>query len=419
MKRGITAGCITVLFITMISTAYARVLIKPSVSVKETYNDNMFLTEDEKEDDFITTISPKIEFEYSPNTKLDLSLNYGFNFRIYAHHNELNDTDLREVQSVRFNTDARPFNRVYLKVTDTYDRVAIDQRRATAEDNAYVNRTDRNVFAISPYVILPVTPSSSFTAGYEYINTWYRDSDATDSESHSLFGSLDKKFTPKVTGFLKYRFTNYRADTADTAAGVDDYDKHDGTVGVSYRLNARTELSGEAGQSYLNSGELDDSEAFIWKVRAAYNEAIESAWSAVATYGRSFENSITNGATERENADLIVTFGRAYKIIVNPYYRVDKFINVDREDRVAGISTTISRNLSDKTTMSVNGSFEHQEFLPQSEEVEQYSAGANLSYRIRKNTTMGIGYRFNRRDSDISSGDFDNNIAWIQGTVEF
>lgn len=419
MKRSVIAGCLTLLFISMVSTGYARFLVTPSVSVREMYNDNIFLSEDDEEDDFITTISPNIDLKYSPNTKLDMSLNYGLNFRIYADHNELNDTDLREVQSVRFNADARPFNRVYLKVTDTYDRVAIDQRRATAEDNAYVNRTDRNVFAISPYVILPVTPSSSFTAGYEYINTWYRDSDATDSESHSLFGSLDKKFTPKVTGFLKYRFTNYRADTADTAAGVDDYDKHDGTVGVSYRLNARTELSGEAGQSYLNSGELDDSEAFIWKVRAAYNEAIESAWSAVATYGRSFENSITNGATERENADLIVTFGRAYKIIVNPYYRVDKFINVDREDRVAGISTTISRNLSDKTTMSVNGSFEHQEFLPQSEEVEQYSAGANLSYRIRKNTTMGIGYRFNRRDSDISSGDFDNNIAWIQGTVEF
>jgi hypothetical protein len=419
MKRIIVSGLIAVLFAMMISTSYARVVFKSDISVKEEYNDNIFLTENEKEDDFITTVSPKIALEYSPNKMLDLSLDYGFNFRIYGRNDDLNDTSLRETQSIRFDAAARPFSRIFLNVTDIYDRVSIDQRRRTALDNAFFNKTDRNIFTISPYAVLPVTSSASVTAGYEYINTWYDDSEASDSDSHSFFGSLDKKFNPKLTGFLKYRYTDYRADMSNLTAGVDDYDKHEGTAGAAYVVNPRIQLSGEIGQSYLNSGELDDSDSLIWNVMGAYNQETEGALSAAVSYGKSFYNSIINGASKQERADVNVEFGRIYKISLNPYYRVDKFVNIDRKDEVAGISSTISHNVSRKITVSVSGSFEYQEFLPESNEVEQYRVGTGLDYRIGKNMTVGAGYIFNKRESDRNSDDYDNNIAWIQGKAEF
>ncbi len=419
MKSIIVSGLIAVLFTMMISTAYARVVFKPAVSVKEEYNDNIFLTENDKEDDFITTVSPSISLEYSPNKMLDLSLDYGLNFRIYGNNDQLNDTTLREIQSIRLDVAARPFSRIFLNLTDIYDRVAVDQRRRTAQDNAFLNKTERNILTISPYAVLPVTSSASVTAGYEYINTRYDDSEASDSDSHSYFGSLDKKFNSKLTGFLKYRFTNYRADESNLQAGVDDYDKHEGTAGAAYKANSRTELSGEIGQSYLKSSELDDSDSLIWKLMAAYNQATEGALSAVAAYEKSFENSIINGVSEKERADLIVELGRIYKVSINPYYIVDKFVNIDRKDRVAGISSTISHNVSRKITASVSGSFEHQKLSPEDNKIKQYYAGTSLDYRIRDNMTIGVYYSFSKRESDRNSDDYNNNIAWIQGTAEF
>ncbi len=419
MKRSVISGLLVLLLTMIVSTAYARVLVKPAVSIREEYNDNIFLTEKDKEDDYITTVSPSIDLEYYPNSKLDLTLNYALNFKFYGEHSEYNDTDLGETQSIQFTANARPYSRVFIDVTDTYDRVAIDQRIKNSEDNAFFNKTDINIFTISPYVLLPITPSTSLNAGYEYINIWYDESVANDSDSHSLFGILDKRVNPKLTGFLSYRFTRFDTDRSDSLSGVAGHNKHNGTVGISYKMNSNIELRGEIGHSSLHSQRLTDSDSVVWEVSGAYNQSDDGALSAIVTYGRSFINSTTNGASKSDSADLLVTYGRVYEININPYYRFDDFVNVEREDKVAGIRVTLSKELSQRTSVSINGEYEQQEYLPEDESITRLAAGTNINYKIIKNLTLSLGYRYRNRDSDQIDDDYKNNIAWVQGKYDF
>ncbi len=419
MKRRVISGLLVLLLAMMVSDAYARFTVKPTVSIREEYNDNIFLTERDKEDDYITTVSPFIALQYSPHSKLDVILNYGFNFRFYGNNNEFNDTSLRDTQSIQLNVDAKPFNRVFIVASDTYDRIAIDQRIRTSENNAFLNKTDRNIFMISPYVVLPIIPSASLTVGYEYTNTWHKEIEATDSDSHSLFGSLDKKFNSKLTGFLSYRFTKHEADRSDLVTGVDSYDKQDGTVGITYNLNSKVDMSFEIGTSSLNAETLDNSDSVIWKFSGAYNRSTEGALSAIVTYDRTFLDSTINGASKSDSVDLIVKHGRIYKITVNPYYTLDKFVNVDREDRVLGIKMNLSKDLNQKIAASISGAYDNQKNLPTEENITQFSTGPSFDVKVNKQFTASVGYSFASRDSNLDDDDYINNILWVQGRYDF
>ncbi len=154
--------------------AFAKLEITPKVSVGGEYNDNIYLTETDREDDFIAKISPAILLKYSIQP-LDLSLDYSLNFRFYGNHSDLNETSLGEVQAVQFKNQYRPLKFLFIDLYDTYKRVPVDVRRPFAFDNTVVNMTESNTFSVSPYVVLPLTSATSIITGYTYSNKWYKD----------------------------------------------------------------------------------------------------------------------------------------------------------------------------------------------------------------------------------------------------
>ena len=161
-------------FCSLASYVEARLEIVPSVGLREQYNDNIFLSGSDREDDFISIISPKVVLNYDRGEKLNLAADFGFNFRFYADHNELNDTGLRDALNGTLQSRLRPLNRVFIDVYDRYSRVPVDVRNKLASDNFFTNMTDSNEFRISPYIELPLTPSWTARTGYRYINNWYR-----------------------------------------------------------------------------------------------------------------------------------------------------------------------------------------------------------------------------------------------------
>jgi hypothetical protein len=64
-------------------------ILTPSISMKEEFNDNIFMTEKDKKDDFITTISPGIEL-VNKTERLYLNLYARLDNLIYAQNDELN-----------------------------------------------------------------------------------------------------------------------------------------------------------------------------------------------------------------------------------------------------------------------------------------------------------------------------------------
>jgi hypothetical protein len=66
--------------------------ITPSLTVGEWYDDNIFLTDVDKEDDFITEITPAIVLRYAPSSETEIDFNYEPSFQFFA-----NETDENQI----------------------------------------------------------------------------------------------------------------------------------------------------------------------------------------------------------------------------------------------------------------------------------------------------------------------------------
>src|SRR5688500_11612358 len=84
---------VTVLLVSVLGPALAwgQVLtLTPSLTVEETYDDNIFQEADDEVDDFITTISPAIQLQYQPRTETDLTFEYQPSFQFFAQNADQN-----------------------------------------------------------------------------------------------------------------------------------------------------------------------------------------------------------------------------------------------------------------------------------------------------------------------------------------
>ena len=386
--------------------------ITTGVGLREAYNDNIFLTRTNREDDFITTISPSISFKYSLSS-IDLSLDYGLNFTFYSQHSDLNDTSIGETQTLRFQNQIRPFNRVFIDISNVYMRVPIDANRKAAFDNIVVDMTDSNVFSISPYVKYPLSKTLSTRFGYSFTDTWYKSEEANDSNSHSAFLSLEKRFSKKFSTSLNYDYMAQRPEISES------YDRHQGSVSATYRINPKFSINGQVGEAYFIYSNTDDIKTSFWNLGTDYTFEITKATTLGVSYGTSFHDSVTSGVYKSRRLDLRLTTGKELQIALNNYYTVDKYFKTGRKDKISGISIDLNKSLSTKISMSLNGLLENQEFLPEGESVVRYSVRNSFSYRLGKRITTSIGYTYNGTNSGTDTLDFHNNIVWLNAHVTF
>ncbi|MBI5408110.1 MAG: TIGR03016 family PEP-CTERM system-associated outer membrane protein [Nitrospirae bacterium] len=414
-------ACFCALAAVLLSTqtsSFARLEITPSVSLREEYNDNIFLSRNEKDDDYITTITPAVSFQYAPNKLLDLDLDYKLNFRFYGDHNEFNDTSLRDSQNASFQAKSQPLNYLYLDVTDTYQRVPIDVRKPSAEGNEIINVTESNMAFVSPYIKYPLTPSFLSTIGYEYNNKWYR-TELRDSVSHAAFLTLGKTFSSKLNMDLKYRYYKFFTDTLEGSDVIRDYDSHRGSLMLTYQASQYFKVDGEVGESKFDYSSGNDSKGTFWNVSSDYDFRNANVTSLGLSYGTSFKDSPLSGVFRSREADLSFKTGRVLVLEINPYYSKDTFLRTDRTDWTTGVKIDLARPLTETLALSLNGKWEKHKFLPEDERVRKYGAGGELNYKVSKSITAGIGYKYNCRNSNNDEEDFNNNIVWLLAKAVF
>ena len=117
---------LTTLFsVSILSLSWAELRITPSIGIREEYNDNIFLTPSDEEDDFITSVNPAINLTYNTGL-LTLSLDYGLNLDFYMHNSEENKIR----QFGRLESTISPYRDIFfIRISDVFERVSIDERR--------------------------------------------------------------------------------------------------------------------------------------------------------------------------------------------------------------------------------------------------------------------------------------------------
>lgn len=418
MKKIIYAGLSILILLSSVAISHAKFSASPSVEVREEYNDNIFLVKTLTEDDFITTIYPRVKLKYSPSKILDLSLDYGLRFNFFARHSHLDDTSLSETQNIDFKSQFRPLNHIFIDTSDVYEKVQVDVRDPVAEDNVFFNKTVRNTFIVSPFMKFPLTSTMDITPGYSYSNIWHKSEEFNDYEVHSAYVDLSESFTKQFSGAVKYTYSVYNNLSDEAIAGVaDEYHRHIGSVRARYQVTDEFNIYGEFGRAWTDfEGQEELVETDFWNAGTDYTFASSTVG---AGYSLTLYDSPSSGAFKRKRVDITFKTGRQFSLYINPFYSIDTYLNSDREDRIVGTDVEMSKSISEILRISLDGGYEKQEFFPESEIVHRSSISVGLEYMITRNITAGTGYTYNNRDSDSGASDFSNNILWLNAEVTF
>ncbi|MCF6238788.1 MAG: TIGR03016 family PEP-CTERM system-associated outer membrane protein, partial [Candidatus Marinimicrobia bacterium] len=222
----------------------------PGVNLRLEYDDNIYLDSNNEKDDVITTVTPSIDMQWE-TSRLDLSLFASVSMEKYMDNTDKDRIGAGESgQTSRLNALAKIYREVlFLRVSDTYARVAQDEGGRGGENNRTVNLTDSNTLQINPYLQFELAKDTQLQMGYTYKNLWYKEKGSDDSESHLFSASLTKELSARTSMSLSGSYQEYRPKNPDDVriignGGTYEYDKTNVSVGLSYQVTERLQLQG-------------------------------------------------------------------------------------------------------------------------------------------------------------------------------
>lgn len=453
----ITSSAACIFWAGSLSLAQAEFTLTPSITVNEQYNDNINLTASNKEDDFITTVTPAIGMSYKLDI-LTLTLGYGVNFMFYAKHPDLDETSPSQNQTAKLETTFSPYrDLVFIRVSDVYGRVPIDQRNQVALGNLTVNMTDTNDFVVNPYLEYPLSASLKAKVGYTYENIWYRSDESVSAQNYTATAMLTKVFSQALSSSLSYAYLLHRPST--NTSGDEAYDNQNVTLGTGYQVSPKLSLNGSIGETfydYLNNASPNSSSP-IWQIQATYH--LTDKINLSAGYSQSYSDTPVSGTTQsnsnppgsgtsQSNSNPVVQGASNNNLLIGNIIYSDQgtyrnrsvtgsisysgkvpvsisvskndevYTTENREDRSIGGVITSSLPITTNITANLTGTYTNYQFLPDIERVNRYGAMINFGYNIRK-LSLSCGYVWNRNDSNIATNDYVNNIVFVQAKYTF
>lgn len=407
-------GAVSLILSLWPAASWSEFKITPSVSVREEYNDNIYLTRSRREEDFITTITPAINLRYKSNL-LDLSLDYGLNFRFYANNSKEDETNLNQTQRAKLDNTFSYRDIVFLKVSDTYARVPIETRKQVGIDNFIPNMTDSNDLVINPYIKYPLGGTTWLNAGYRYQNLWYKEKEGDDYDSHIFNAGLTKELTSKISTFVSYDYEMRRAEVSE------DYDRQSANVGLNYQITPKLSVNGSMGRTWFDYDERKDLNSNIWDARAKYQLTPSISLSVGHSLG--FTNSVNLGTYKTERTDGSIHYAGQIPLDLTVFQSTGKYNEIARKDETTGVTVGAGLPISPRLNARLTGTLATSEHsVPDEavtkEDIDRYSVGLSLAYEM-KITTLSIGYTWNWNDSTINNNDYKNNIVWVQARFAF
>jgi len=355
---------------------HARWSFTPRLYIEEQYDDNLFLTETDEQDDFITTISPGVDLKYETPTEL-LDLDYEFRSSFYKDFPELDFAghrgwlEARKDFGPRFSAGisdlfVRSEDPIELTGVSTFERPSI----RTGERNRYT----RNI--VEPEVTFTFYENRSLQVGYRNhilrndadnvadfdendvnallsfrfdihngIEVYYEhidlDYDPTvppepprDFDGDLIRGRYTYYFDPRTSVFVEYRY--YQKDLDQESPAFVDYKVHDPTLGFSRDLYENLSVSASAGYAIRDAEDLDDEETFSGRL------SFSGEYKRLNTeiYGETgFQDDFRSAESLGFNEFWRVGLNGRYQLLERLwaygffYVEEDEFVDIDRTDK--------------------------------------------------------------------------------------
>jgi hypothetical protein len=379
--------------------AGTRVRLTPRLSLEEQYDDNIALVPDEKDSDWITTVSPGLLFEVdSRKTRFDLDYEAGF--AIYLKDSD-RDTDRHRL---RFLWDQKLTSHLSFQLTNTFRR---SEDPITTEGGRIVDIAQGREVEYRNFGRAKTSwqfgVENQVTAGYR---NYLLKSDADfreDSTSNQGFLDLSTWFMPQLGLGLKFNFSRWQfqqpSDFSDTpttdfyqySAGLtmnyrwrprqmiyarydilyQDFDNHVGTnsedylvhqptLGLSLRLGRNTEFGAEAGYFRREREDGHGEDGFAGSARfTAQGKRVTYRLESDAGYFIDYGSSQNRGFSKFSDTSGHVDyqFTENLGLYASARYRWADFTEIDRTDKTWGGKAGLVYTLQPWLAISLEGGY--------------------------------------------------------------
>ena len=401
-------GCLTAaLLCSLVAAAPAGAAnfdLVPSLTVSEEWNDNIFETAANRRTDFITRAQPGFTSRYqAPVWRWDMG--YAFDYHHYARGSRgdeyTHNADLRGTVTLLDNL-------LFLDVSDTYHRVTLDvARTVVTESSLFLNQTDQNNAAVSPYLQWRLGQKNSLRTGYRFTDIRYW-GDGVERQEHGAFADFSHEVTAKFSLSAGYAYTRLESEPTR-------FDKHDVSGGFRYEYADRSFVFGQVGNSwqqflggtgvnylFWNAGLTHDLGGAVAVLETRLQTAVDPL--AVTTRETSY-----SGRIEKTLDRGLLSFAAAYL----------EFSDSQNNGSIRKrLSFTAAGRYEVFPDITANLAVTTERFSRRAADDYPYHlvAGGGVSWAFKDNLTLGVTYYYatQRREIDRSTAAIDTSRAMLE-----
>ena len=361
----------------------------PGITLQEVYDDNIYLgsgsnnTIESEESDLITHLIPSVGLDYSLHERGNVSFYYTGDL---AYYNDNDKNDWQKHQG-EFNVNYQTPGGIILDIntihTDTEDpygnlelyRIGLKTERQSNDLKAKIGYGFGNRFQISGFF-------RYYKQDYDLERDYTQDWDITE------FGAgFQMRLLPKTWGFFRYYvgerdYFTHPAGTGVTEANDSDFEWNRVNFGVRWETGAKLEGELNFGYQLMDYENAADVGGDRYEAKDTWIAATSITYTATPTIELAL--GLTRALRETGSSD-------------NEYF----------ED--TGIGINMQKVIRPKFTLTVGGVYSVNDYnIPSTRPREDdiYRLNAGLDYQIRERLAAGVGYRYEKKDSNYGENDY-------------
>jgi predicted porin len=263
------------------------VVLTPSLTVTEEFNDNVFLDNRRKRSDFITGFTPGLSLTMESAT-YRLTAAGSFTAEVYAKETDLNDAASR--QSATLDGLLRLSPRLTLTLVNVY---SFDNNTNIASvEGISTGRTETSSNTLAPGIAYELDRLTTLRLRGAWSRQRFDSSASRDSDTYRIEPSLARRLTPRLTGTLGYEFAYFDVQLDD------DTTTHTPRVGLDYRVTRTLTAAVQAGPQIATT---DGDTSVNPSVRADLTQQFAWGWAGVS-YDRGVATAGGLGGTTESDA---------------------------------------------------------------------------------------------------------------------
>jgi hypothetical protein len=355
-------------------------LIYPSLTASGTYDDNVFATKNDTEDDFIFTLRPEVRAE-SQWSRHSLAASAFGEFGFYAEEDDSNYEDFGGALDGRLDVtrDSATFGRLSVQ------RLSEDRESADDTGNADVTQywdTEARLRHRHSFARLFVQPSVfARRIGFENAG----DVSNADRDRNIYGGGFRAGVTvsPAINVFGE---VNADVIQYDDAGEINDSNGYDARAGVEVDISRLVIGEASLGYAYRQNDNFENEGGLAGDIGITWNPTQLTSVDFVGRAG--FDETTVTFEDDRSSGNL-----------------------------ATGIGATVNHELRRNIRLNANAEYQRDDFQGTNRVDDTFRVGAGVSYLLNRNLSVDASYRFDTRSSDAEAEEFDRNIFRIGVTA--